>query len=630
MPAPQPPALYWPTLIPRAPAALPVAGVQQPPLLRVAVHGPWQAAWQQGMALAGVNFPTTYVDDAAPLHTLVAVLADCDLALLPPGIVADAACAVGVPLWLLGVDSASMPPAPCVCHIPCATDASPNWTTELARQLSALSAPPPEDALRQLEQGRQALEREDLVAACTPFWALWRETPTLARAVAALAVCAHRAGLPHQAVALGVRACRLDPQNAESHSNLGAFLKQIGQIETARAYQQRAVDIAPNSAQAHSNLGNTLGALGHWEDAVAHAQQAVTLAPNAAEYRYNLGIGLRESTRYAEALAAFRQAQALAGGHLKAQLHIALTELLTGDMPAGWQHYDCRWDQVDAKEKRRQFEVPEWKGENLAGKTLLVHAEQGFGDSFQFLRFIPELAQRGARVILVVQPEVHTLASRLEGVHTLVASGAPLPPFDLHTPLLGVPAALGMRLADIPAAIPYLSPNKERQLHWQERLSAHDRYRVALVWAGRPTHGNDANRSLALQALAPLLALPGIAFFALQKGPAAAQAHALPQHLQPQVLDEEIHDFEDTAAILACMDELVTVDTSVAHLAGALGCRTRVLLPQVPDWRWLLDRNDSPWYPQATLYRQTRRGVWSDPIAQIKHDVCNASQQAHY
>lgn len=627
MPSELPAALYWPTLLHRSAAPSPQSGATAR-MLRVAVYAPWREAWLLGMAQAGFSLPTTALDDTLSASRLAQALVDVDVVLLPDGPLAGAACAAGLPVWVLGTAPAAVATAmPCALSISMATDAVAEWK-EIARRLAQWPNEADATVVQCLERGRLALEAGNVTGACAQFWALWREYPMLARAAGALAVCAHRNGLIHPAVAMGLRACRLDPLNAESHSNLGAFLKQLGELETACAYQQRAVDIAPHSAQAHSNLGNTLGALGQWERAVSHAQRAVGLAPGAAEYHYNLGVALREVTRYDDALAAFRQAQMLAGKHLKAELHIALTELLTGDMPAGWQHYDCRWDQVDAKEKRREFGVPAWQGEDLTNKTLLVHAEQGFGDSFQFLRFVPELAQRGARIVLVVQPEVHSLAARLQGVHALVASGAPLTPFDLHIPMLGIPAALGTRVETIPAAIPYLSPDANRLDAWQRKLGPPTRYRVALVWAGRPTHGNDANRSIALANLMPLLQLQNVDFFALQKGPAVAQCQHLPPDAHLRVLDADIHDFEDTAALLACMDELVTVDTSVAHLAGALGCRTRLLLPQVPDWRWLTERHDSPWYPQMRLYRQHRRGDWSEPVSALALDVMHAAQTA--
>ena len=471
-----------------------------------------------------------------------------------------------------------------------------------------------------VEQGRNLLERNEPALAAPAFWRALRECPTLARAASALAITAFRAGHTHAAVMQGVRACRQNPTDPESWSNCGAYFKAIGDLTQALHYQNTAVQVSPTSAQAQSNRGNTLGALGRWPEALEAANTAIALTPQNAEYHYNRGIALKETAHYTEALQAFRHAQQLGGGYIKAALHEALLELLTGDLAAGWQHYESRWAQPDAKEKR-SFVQPLWTGQALVGKSILIHAEQGFGDSFQFLRYIPLVAERGGKVILVVQADLESFASRLAGCSQLIASGAQLPPFDYHCPLLSLPLAFNTVIDTIPAAIPYLHALPERIAHWKNRLGSSPKYRVAIVWAGRPTHGNDANRSIALHHLQALMQHPSIECLSVQKGDALAQLQTLPEHCVVNNLSNDIDSFEDTAAILQLVDELVTVDTSVAHLAGALGTRVRVLLPQVPDWRWLLDRNDSPWYPSAKLYRQTERADWAPPVNALVNDV---------
>jgi tetratricopeptide (TPR) repeat protein len=368
-----------------------------------------------------------------------------------------------------------------------------------------------------------------------------------------------------------------------------------------------------------------LGALHRWPEALEATRKAVALVPGSSEYIYNLGIALKENGRFDEALSAFRKAQQMAGGHVRAALHESLLELLTGDLAAGWRHYESRWAQPDAKEVRH-FAQPLWTGQDIAGKTILVHAEQGFGDTFQFLRYLPLLAARGAKVLLVVQSDVESLAERVQGLAQLVPNGSELPPFDWQCPLLSLPMAFGTVLETVPAPIPYLSASPERTTTWRQKLGPARAYRVALVWAGRPTHGNDANRSLALHHLAALLQLEGVEVLSVQKGEAVEQIKALTPGCRLRNLSPEIQSFEDTAAILSEVDELVTVDTSVAHLAGGLGCQVRVLLPLIPDWRWLLSRADSPWYPTARLYRQTARGAWAEPVAALVADVANAAR----
>ncbi len=496
---------------------------------------------------------------------------------------------------------------------------------ELANPTSAGGRRRTQTAHALVEQGRVLLERNEPALAAPAFWQALRECPTHARAASALAICAFRSGHTHAAVMLGARACRQATTDPENWSNCGAYFKATGDLPRALMFQTKAVELNPRSAQAQANLGNTLGAMHQWPAALEATRKAVALTPQSGEYAYNLGIALKECGDFDAALAAFRQAQHLGGTHIRAALHESLLELLTGDMAAGWQRYESRWAQPDAKEKRN-FAQPLWTGQDLQGKTILVHAEQGFGDTFQFLRYVPLLAQRGAKVLLVVQTDVQTLAARVPGVAQLIASGVELPAFDYQCPLLSLPHGFGTTVATVPHATPYLTALPERVDFWRKRLGKTKKYRVALVWAGRPTHGNDANRSLALRHLEALTRLGHVEVVSVQKGDAFAQLNTLPKDCKVTNLSAEIQTFEDTAAILTLVDELVTVDTSVAHLAGALGRQVRVLLPLIPDWRWLLSRADSPWYPTATLYRQKERGQWSEPVQALVDDVATAAR----
>jgi tetratricopeptide (TPR) repeat protein len=506
-----------------------------------------------------------------------------------------------------------------------------NVVDRLAHDLKELAAPASAAGKRRLasadflvEEGRPLLERGQFDLATPAFWRALRECPTHARTSSALAVASFRTGQPRAAVTFGSRACRLNPKDPEAFSNLGAYLKAQGNIEEALKAQQEAIRLAPRNASAQSNLGNTLGALGRWEEAKTAAQRAVRLAPDSPEFHYNLGIALKESADFAAALRAFRAAQRLGNGHVKACLHEALIELLTGDLANGWKHYESRWLQPDCKESR-SFDRPLWNGEPLAGKRILIHAEQGFGDSFQFLRYLPLLAEQGAHVILVVQPELETLATRIRGLAQLLPSGSSLPAFDMHCPLLSLPRAFDTTLETIPASIPYLQMDPQRKRQWHTRLRGLRRYRVGLVWAGRPTHANDANRSLSLGALQALLDHPVLDCVSLQKGSAVDQIAVLPTPCRLLDLGKEITSFDDTAAILGELDELVSVDTSIAHLAGGLGCRVRLLLPRIPDWRWLWNRADSPWYPTMKLYRQIIRGDWTVPLRALREDLLAAA-----
>ncbi|BDT71069.1 lipopolysaccharide assembly protein B [Comamonadaceae bacterium OS-4] len=586
------------------------------------------------------------VTDMAPLlqnfGDTAAALVHVDLLVCVDTSICHVAGALGIPVWLLipwmpdwrwllHREDSPWYPSLRILRQPAYRD----WDSvlhTLGKDLKELAQPQSAGGKRRqqaahalVEQGRVLLERNEPALARPAFWQALRECPTHARAASALAIAAFRAGDTHAALMLGARACRQSPNDPENWSNTGAFFKAAGDLQRALQCQLTAVQRAPGSPQAQANLGNTLGALHRWPEALEATRKAVALVPGSSEYLYNLGIALKENGHFDEALSTFRKAQQMAGGHVRAALHESLLELLTGDLAAGWRHYESRWAQPDTKEVRH-FAQPLWTGQEIAGQTILVHAEQGFGDTFQFLRYLPLLAARGAKVLLVVQSDVESLAERVQGLAQLVPNGSELPPFDWQCPLLSLPMAFGTVLKTVPAPISYLSAAPERTTTWRQKLGPARAYRVALVWAGRPTHGNDANRSLALHHLAALLQLEGVEVLSVQKGEAVEQIKALAPGCHLRNLSPEIQSFEDTAAILSEVDELVTVDTSVAHLAGGLGCQVRVLLPLIPDWRWLLSRADSPWYPTARLYRQSARGAWAEPVAALVADVAKAAQ----
>jgi len=271
--------------------------------------------------------------------------------------------------------------------------------------------------------------------------------------------------------------------------------------------------------------------------------------------------------------------------------------------------------------QRRNFAAPQWRGaEPLAGKTILLHAEQGFGDTIQFVRYAPLVAARGAKVILGVQRPLTRLVATLRDVALILSEGDAVPDFDLHCPLLSLPLAFNTDLASIPADVPYLRPYQAQLEKWRERLPHNGRLRIGVCWAGSKDHLNDHNRSMPLERFATLLSVPNLDFVCIQKEVSAADAAILDRH-GVLALGREFEDFSDTAAVLAMVDLLITVDTSVAHLAGALGRPTALLVPFSPDWRWLMHRTDSPWYPTMRLYRQTMIGDWSGPLHQLRAEL---------
>ena len=306
-------------------------------------------------------------------------------------------------------------------------------------------------------------------------------------------------------------------------------------------------------------------------------------------------------------------------GDLVARFNLAETLLLLGEFDRGWREYQHRYGMPHTLAMGRRMQQPRWQGQPMPGKTLLIHDEQGYGDTFQFLRMLPWAQQRsGAQIVLEVNADTYPLAQRCLGFDHLRMHGQLPPAFDQHCELMSLPAAMGLSMADLPGPIPYMHADPQRVERWQARLAGLPRPLVALVWAGRPTHVNDANRSMALEQLAPL-ADCGAQFVAIQKGPAAAQALQLPAGMQVLSLSDEITGFEDTAAILSVVDLLISVDSSPVHLAGALGRPAWVMLPRTPDWRWLMDRSDTPWYPSLRLFRQQQMGQWSDVVTAMAH-----------
>ncbi len=308
-------------------------------------------------------------------------------------------------------------------------------------------------------------------------------------------------------------------------------------------------------------------------------------------------------------------------GQLSLRFDLAETLLLLGEFERGWREYQYRYSLPHTRIIDRKVQRPAWNGQPLPGKTLLIHDEQGYGDTFQFLRMASWAKERsGARVVVQINHEQACFARRMPGIDQVILRGALPPPFDVHCQMMSLPRAMKLKLDDLPGAMPYLSADEQRVEHWRARLQDLPRPLVALVWAGSDTHSNDANRSMTLSTLAPL-ADSNVSFISVQKGTRAAEADHPPAGMRLTNLSNEITDFDDTAAILSVCDLLISVDSSPVHLAGALNRPAWLMLPFVPDWRWLLDRDDSPWYPNTKLFRQSTRGDWSDVIARMAAEL---------
>ncbi len=422
-----------------------------------------------------------------------------------------------------------------------------------------------------------------------------------------------------EALASYDQALALNPGKITAHINRGNALRHLERFTDALASAERALALDPTNLDAQHNKGGVLGDLGQHEAAVAAFDAAISHDHTYADAHNSRGVALRALSRHGEALQSHERALALRPDD--AEVHWALANCLLqiGDFARGWEEYEWRWKAPSAHLDPRNFAQPRWQGEPLAGKTILLHAEQGLGDAIQFCRYAASVARLGARVILEAPAALVPLLSSLEGVAGVVARSDATPPFDLHCPLLSLPLAFKTELSSIPLSAGYLSASPAKLEAWRERLGAPARPRIGLVWSGNPSHKNDRNRSIPLATL--LAHLPGGAdYVSLQKDVRESDA-ALLAGSGVRHFGERLADFTDTAALASLMDLVVSVDTSMAHLAGALARPVWILLPTNPDWRWLLDRERTPWYDAATLYRQKTPGDWPGVLERVKVDL---------
>ena len=430
---------------------------------------------------------------------------------------------------------------------------------------------------------------------------------------------------PQEALAAFDAAIAIEPRYLGARINRGNALAALDRGEEAVAQFDAMLALHPTHAETHFNRGTALSNLGRYDDALAAFDRALALRPDYAKALTNRGMALQSLGRHQEAVAEFGKALALDKDNADTRHNQALALLTLGDYRQGFKAYEARWLRTSMPARRRSFGKPLWLGEYpLARKTILLHAEQGLGDTIQFVRYAAPLARSGAKVVIDVPPELTSLLARVEGVGGVIASGAPLPPFDVHCPMGSLPLALRTEPATIPADVPYLNASPERSAKWRERIERLPAPRVAIAWSGRATHANDRNRSIALTRLQPLLALRQVSFVSIQRELRSEDAAALARMPRLTHVGEELNDFEDTAAVAALVDLVISVDTSVVHLAAAMGRPTWILVPFWPDWRWMLERTDSSWYPTARLFRQSGPGDWDGVIARVREELMTA------
>lgn len=418
------------------------------------------------------------------------------------------------------------------------------------------------------------------------------------------------------AVAAFERVLALEPRFLGARANLGNALARLGRFEDALAQYDALLAAHPAHPETLVNRGSALADMGRQDEAIAAYDQALALRPDYAKARIGRGAALAALNRHREALDEYKTVLAAEKNNADVRHNEALSLLTLGDYRHGFDKYESRWHRA-GKPRRRSFGKPLWLGEYpLARKTILIPAEQGLGDTIQFARYVPQLAGAGAKVVMEVQPELVALMSRLPGVSSVVGRGDALPAYDVYCPAGSLPLALRTDVSSIPANVPYLVAQDDRVGAWRDRIGHLPSPRIAVAWSGSADHANDRNRSIALARFAPLLA--GGSFVSIQRDLRDGDAEALARLPNVTHVGDALSDFDDTAAVMALADLVIAVDTSVVHLAGAMGRPVWVLLPFQPDWRWLLDRDDSPWYPTARLFRQPKPGDWESVIAQVK------------
>ena len=428
---------------------------------------------------------------------------------------------------------------------------------------------------------------------------------------------AHTAGRLQEAEAIYQRVLQQAPLHADAHNLLGCIFGQTGKLESAARHLRRSIEIDGSIAEFHCNLGETYRALGRSHDAVACFQHALRMKPDMTESHNNLGIAFQDLCRIDEALHHYRRAVELKPDYVEARWNQALCLLLAGRYREGFKEYDWRWQAKSLPPIRELYRDPSWNGEPLKpGGLLMLHSEQGMGDSLQFARFIP-LAAKFGRVMVEVEKPLVPLFRTIPGIEQIIVKGGPIPRFTRHCPFMSLPRAMGIELENLPNATPYLQAPPDQVERWRAYFSSRPGLRVGLTWRGRPEHRNDRHRSMKAEHMAGLGRIEGVSFFGIQKDATADEVKTMRQGGPIEMLSG-LDDYGVTAGAVMALDLVITVDTSVAHLAAALGKPVWLLIPYSPDWRWLLDRTDSPWYPTMRIFRQRTGGDWASVVAAVR------------
>ncbi len=444
--------------------------------------------------------------------------------------------------------------------------------------------------------------------------------PAVGEAWFVLGVASQLLGKVADSVTYYRNSVKLAPGNAEAWNNLGASLSNLRRPEEAEPCLRRALELEPGYPQAHNNLGNALQAQGRFDEALESYHRALQFKPDYSEVYDHVGLVLQCQGRLNEAVVWFTQALERAPEAGAIHMNFALNCLQRGDFARGWTEYEWRF-------RCREHPVldqgiPAWDGSALDGRRVLLWAEQGLGDTIQFIRYAPEVAERGAQVIVSCPRPLERLLATCPGVSEVVPEGTIRTDFACQAPLMSLPRIFGTAVDTIPSHVPYLAADPELTAQWRDELVGRDGFKVGIAWQGNPDHKKDRHRSFPLARFEPLAGLPGVRLFSLQKGPGIKQLEELSGRFLVTDLGSRLGDFSDTAALVQNLDLVITPDTSLAHLAGALGVPVWVPIPFASDWRWLLERDDTPWYPTMRLYRQRRWGDWDEVFTRMTRELC--------
>jgi Tfp pilus assembly protein PilF len=448
----------------------------------------------------------------------------------------------------------------------------------------------------------------------------WIDTvPPRVRECFISAIKEHTAGRYDEAVALYSIALNLMPDDPLLLTNLGVSLRELGKFKASETCYRRAIAVKPESPGTFSNLGNVLRRMGRLKEAVNCHRRAIELDRKFIDAYYNLGLVLQDLGKLDEAVRLFNHCLKHNPDDSRVKWDKSLALLAKGEFVTGFDLYENRWTREELTS--RHFRQPVWDGSPLSGKTIFIYSEQGFGDTIHFCRYLPLVAEAGGKVVFECQPELVSLLEGMEGIDDILSAGERLPDFDVQSPLLSLPRILKHDIKSIPRDCPYIKA--PAQAGFPVHIPEGTKFKIGIAWAGKPTHKNDHNRSVSIENFFPFATIPGVSLYSLQKGPETAQRDKFGIGLLVRDLGNGCSDFADTAKVMKQLDLIITVDTSVAHLAGALNIPVWVAIPYNPDWRWMRKRKDSPWYPSMTLFRQKKAGEWesvfADMLKELRH-----------